>query len=144
MPALAAVICALPACGDDGGGGGTDTGTDSDTDTDTDTDTDADTDVDSDTAPSPCTEALDGTCVGLVAGCASCGEGALASSEDAGCPSDEWCCVPWEPPGNACETAGGVCIPVVPDVFCPTGWAETATECGGVGTSCCMPGDGCA
>jgi hypothetical protein len=155
---IAAGMLVMSACGDGGGGGGGDAGTDTDSDVDTDADTDSDTDTDSntdtdtdtdtgtdsdtDTEPewdTACTVGLSGECVELVDGCAVCPDGLSVWPENMDC-GDTWCCVPeWEP-GNACETAGGVCAPGT----CPPGWVETVGACDDAFATCCIPSDDCA
>jgi hypothetical protein len=91
-----------------------------------------------------CEEMHSGSCVGLVAGCANCPEGSVVHNSDGECPQGTWCCVPYFPPGNDCQTAGGVCAHNMP-LICPTGWLEEyALDCGGaMALSCCLPSDAC-
>jgi hypothetical protein len=126
--------------------GDTDTDSDGDADTDADGDADGDTDTDSDSdsdSDSQCVEDLGGACGENLGGCAACAEGTLVNANSGGCSDGTWCCVPYEPPENDCETGGGVCIPLTPEAECPTGWETVWTSCGGDGASCCMPGPDC-
>lgn len=128
------------------GGSDSDTDTDSDTDSDSDSDTDSDSDSDSDSDgpgdPACMVEYL-GECNGLVAGCASCGEGSVPHADLADCDDDEWCCVTAPEPSNDCEEGDGVCVPFYEDSECPPGWGPVYTSCEVDGAICCMPGDGC-
>jgi hypothetical protein len=153
MLLLVALVASCHHQSDPGAGDGSvdgdadsDSDTDIDADADGDTDSDADTDVDPDGGPSDplCAMELGGSCVGLVAGCAACAEGSSVADQLADCESDEWCCVPYSPPENDCETGGGVCVEASDDTStCPTGWTPVYTSCGSGGLMCCMPGDGC-
>jgi hypothetical protein len=145
--------------GDTDGDGDTDTDGDGDTDADSDVDSDGDSDADGDTdgdsdgdtdadtdsdAEIECVDKLGGDCVENINGCAECGKSSLVHSVSAGCPEDSWCCVAYQAPSNDCDGQGGVCVPVTAQTECPPGWEFVWTSCGGLGTSCCMPGAGCA
>jgi hypothetical protein len=128
-----------------GSGDAADTDVDSDSDGDADSDSDSDSGSDSDggIADPACVMEVGGECAGLVAGCAACAGGWIVHFSVAGCDDDEWCCAPYDPPENQCETGGGVCVPSTLDALCPPGWAVSNAICDGDDDECCMPGDGC-
>jgi hypothetical protein len=112
-----------------------------------DADTDSDSETETDPGPSDpaCAMLYAGECTGLVAGCAACPDGDAPFAELADCQPDEWCCVPAPEPGNPCEQAGGVCVPLTEDDGgCPTGWWTVDVECDGLGAMCCMSAPACA
>lgn len=85
----------------------------------------------------------DGLCVSPVAGCTRCPDGYMPSHFSQGCEPD-WCCEPGTPGTTDCESAGGVCIPVIPMSACAPGWHTSSLECTGDGSGCCVPSDACA
>jgi hypothetical protein len=103
----------------------------------------ADTVEDSDGSLTEC-EVHGGTCTPPVAGCTVCSEGSLPYHSARGCSGMDWCCMPGTPGDTACETAGGICIPVIPESSCPHGWGSSTVECSGEGSGCCLPSDSCA
>lgn len=111
-------------------------------DADSDSDSDSDTDGPGDPA---CAMLWTGSCVDLINGCASCIDGSVPAPVPADCPDGSWCCAPWQPPVNACEEAGGVCVDAGEneDPACPPGFAPAMAPCGEE-EICCSPTAECA
>jgi len=100
-------------------------------------------DADQDIEPAQLCSSSRGLCVDLVNGCADCAAEDMPVPWTNDCIGGQWCCEPREARDSACEEAGGVCKPVVPQALCPEGWEDTDTDCG-MGGSCCEPAASCS
>lgn len=107
----------------------------------TDEEEDVTADVDDDTTAACLSSG--GSCVAPVGGCTRCPSGTLPYHMRHGCIPPGWCCMPGTRGETECETAGGICIPVIPDAVCAPGWNSSSLACTGEGAGCCQPSDDC-